>query len=388
MNTTIPLGALEPLDDGESHPPETTALADDTGRSSSSKGHVPKTPYESRSIETIQAWAPDFWNQSDEDLLRTWTVPEHEGDSVELEELSPPSSQSVVPAFQAAIKAEAPGGHKSLKSKKSSFRIKSEQKTAFIHFWRIFTYSTWTDQILLVTATIAALATGVTMPIMNVVFGRVFQKLSSHAQGGSVAEAQVSFMEGINQCVMYLVYIFIARLILEYISYLGFRMSSLRISAAMRLEYMTNLFQQPVSVLDSLPPGQTAAIITITASILQMGISEKLGQFVQAVSLILSSLIIAFLYSWDLTLVTGSGLVLIVLVYTITTPIMVRIMNAVQEADIKASTIASEIFSSIRMVSACGAQHKMAERYNRWVIESQRRGLAMSPVAAVQQAPG
>lgn len=168
----------------------------------------------------------------------------------------------------------------------------------------------------------------------------------------------------------------------------GFRMSSLRISAAIRLEYMRCLYEQPVSVLDLMPPGQTAAIITITASTLQFGISEKLSSFLQAVSLVTSALIISLLFNWRLALVTGSGLVLVISVYGVTTPVLVRIMNRVQNAEIKASTVANEIFSSIRMVSAFGAEKKMMKRYESWIQESRRRGMRMPPIVACQQAPG
>jgi ATP-binding cassette, subfamily B (MDR/TAP), member 1 len=165
-------------------------------------------------------------------------------------------------------------------------------------------------------------------------------------------------------------------------------MSSLRISAAIRLEYIKCLFRQPVSTLDVLPPGQTAAIITITASVLQAGISERLSAFLQSVSTVLSALIIAMRYSWSLTLVTSSGLILITAVYAVTTPFLVKLLNQVQHADIQASTTANEIFSSIRMIAACGAENKMAKRYAGWVDESRRRGLKMSPLIAMQQAPG
>jgi len=165
-------------------------------------------------------------------------------------------------------------------------------------------------------------------------------------------------------------------------------MCSLRISAAIRLEYMKCLFGQPVSTLDVLPPGQTAAIITITASVLQVGISEKLSALLQSLSAVTAAFIIAMCYSWSLTLITSSGLVLIVAVYGITTPFLVRLMNEVQHADIQASTAANEIFSSIRMIAACGAESKIAKRYGRWVDESRRRGLKMSPLIAAQQAPG
>lgn len=151
---------------------------------------------------------------------------------------------------------------------------------------------------------------------------------------------------------------------------------------------MKCLFGQPVSTLDVLPPGQTAAIITITASVLQMGISEKLSALFQSLSTVISAFIIALCYSWSLTLITSSGLVLIGIVYAITTPFLVKLMNEVQHADIQASTAANEIFGSIRMIVACGAETKIAKRYAKWVDESRRRGLKMSPLVASQHAPG
>ena len=165
-------------------------------------------------------------------------------------------------------------------------------------------------------------------------------------------------------------------------------MISIRISAAMRLAYMKALFKQPISVLDVLPPGQTAAIITITAGILQIGISERLSMFLQSTSLVITALIIAFLESWLLTVVTLSGLFFITVFYGATMPFLVKMLKEVEHADRMSSGIASEVFSSIRMVAACGAESKMAKRYASWVEESRRRGLKMSPLVAIQQAPG
>lgn len=54
-------------------------------------------------------------------------------------------------------------------------------------------------------------------------------------------------------------------------------MVGLRISAKLRLAYLKALFSLPVSVLDTLPSGQTSNTITTTANVLQVGISEKLG---------------------------------------------------------------------------------------------------------------
>ena len=77
-------------------------------------------------------------------------------------------------------------------------------------------------------------------------------------------------------------------------------------SAAIRLHYLKSLFGQTIHVLDSMPPGAAAGTITSTANTLQMGISEKLGTFVEFLALIIAAIIIAFTYSWLLTLVTSS----------------------------------------------------------------------------------
>ncbi|KAK4245200.1 hypothetical protein C7999DRAFT_43225 [Corynascus novoguineensis] len=224
------------------------------------------------------------------------------------------------------------------------------------------------------------------MPLMNIIFGRMVGSFTGYF-GEDAATTYDMFKSAISTCALYLVGLFFIRLALDYVAYMGFRTCSMRISAAIRLDYMKALLAQPVSTLDVLPPGQTAAIITLTAGTLQTGISERLSSLLQAASTVVSAFIISMSYSWSLTLITASGLVLIIITYLATTPFLVRRLNEVQHADIQASTTANEIFSSIRMVAACGATEKMAARYAKWVDESRRRGLKMSPIIAIQQAP-
>lgn len=165
-------------------------------------------------------------------------------------------------------------------------------------------------------------------------------------------------------------------------------MSSIRIAAKIRIAYLEALFKQPISVLDTLPAGQTAFIITVTGNILQLGISEKLSMFIQSVTLVVAALVIASYYSWLLTLVTSSGLLVIVVFYFFSIPPLIKKWKEVEVADKMASSVASEAFGSIRIVVACGAEQKMANMYAGWVEEARRRGHMMSSIVAIQQAPG
>ncbi|KAF7872412.1 hypothetical protein EAF04_003333 [Stromatinia cepivora] len=264
--------------------------------------------------------------------------------------------------------------------------ISAEYKLALSHFRRIFSYTNRNGKLLLLAAGGASIFTGITLPLMNVVFGELVGDFSRFYNPDS-DETKEMFTQAINQNVIYMLYLFLGRLLLDYVAVLGFRMVSIRISASMRITYLNALFRQPISVLDTLPSGQTASIITITANILQLGISEKLSTFIQSMSLIFSALIVAFYYNWLLTLVTSTGLIFIIAFYLYTIPRLVKMLKQVEEADQVSSSIASEVFSSIRMVVACEAEGKMAKRYAAWVKESRRRGLLMSPLVAVQQAP-
>ncbi|KAI1114225.1 ABC transporter-like protein [Nemania sp. NC0429] len=252
-------------------------------------------------------------------------------------------------------------------------------------FSRIFTYSTWTDRLYLCLSVIAAIGAGAALPLMAIIFGQLIGRIAS-IRAITAQEVQDEYRDLISKYVLYLVYLFIGRFVLGYIATLGFRMMSLRISSSLRLAYVKALLELPVSLLDTQPPGQIAAIITTTANTLQTGISEKLAIVIQTLSLLATALIVAYIHSWKLTLVTSSGLLLITICYCITIPFLVRNMKQVEDANINASAVASETFASIRMVAAFGAELKVVERYRKWVDEASRRGLRLSGIIAIQQA--
>ncbi|KAI0967564.1 ABC transporter-like protein [Xylaria arbuscula] len=253
-------------------------------------------------------------------------------------------------------------------------RIKG-YKRSLGDFLRIFSYSTWKDRLFLCLSVAAALGAGAAFPIMTIIFGQLIGSIAS-VRGNTIHQAQDEYRHLISQ------YVFV----LGYIATLGFRMLSLRISSALRLAYIKALLELPVSLLDTQPPGQIATIITTTANTLQIGISEKLATVIQTLSSVVTAFIVAYTHSWKLSLVTSSGLLLITICYCITIPVLVKNMKQVEDANIKASAVASEAFASIRMVAAFGAERTMVERYREWVDEASKRGLRLSGTIAVQQA--
>ncbi|KAK8020126.1 abc transporter transmembrane region protein [Apiospora arundinis] len=262
-------------------------------------------------------------------------------------------------------------------------KLKPEREAKFADYTRIFTYAKKWDFPLMVVGALAAIGTGVTMPLMNVIFGRLVGTFNAYFTPNS-PQSQSAFEATINKFALYIFGLFIARWGLHYISKFSVRMIGIRMSAAIRLHYLRCLFGQTIHVLDSMTPGAAAGTITTTANTLQLGISEKLSTFIEFMSTIVASLIVAFITNWAVTLVTASVVLFILLTVSILLPFIIKAQSRQTEAETQSSAIASEAFGSIRMIAACGAEMRMAKRFNVWAEAAKRHGRRMSPLMAAQ----
>ena len=161
-------------------------------------------------------------------------------------------------------------------------------------------------------------------------------------------------------------------------------MIGIRLSAAVRMHYLRHLFGQSIQVLDSLAPGHAVSTITSTSNVLQMGISEKLGVFVEYSALIVSALVVAFTFNWELALVTSAGIMAIILCVGILFPLTVKGQACQAESETAAAAIASEAFGGIRMIMASGAEQHTAEKYGELVDETNRHARSISPITSFQ----
>ncbi|KAJ0121413.1 bc transporter [Diaporthe amygdali] len=256
--------------------------------------------------------------------------------------------------------------------------VQVEREAVWGDYFRVFTYAKRWDFVLMVGAALASLAGGVTTPLMNVIFGRLVGNFTSFGTPGS-STTQAQFERQLNfQCLLMFI-LFLARFTFNYVSKFCFRLIGIRISAAIRLHYLSCLLSQTVHVLDSMPPGAAAGTITSTANVLQIGISEKLGTFLEFASCIVASIIVAFTFSWQVTLVTSSVVLFIGLAVGILVPFIIKGTSRSTEAETKAGAVATEAFSGIRMVYACGAQKRMGDKYSSWVVEAKKHGMYTSP---------
>ncbi|KAL5043629.1 hypothetical protein BDW71DRAFT_210141 [Aspergillus fruticulosus] len=227
-----------------------------------------------------------------------------------------------------------------------------------------------------------AMGSGTALPLMNIVFGNLVGDFNAYfIPDSGVTKSQFNAAPS-----LFLIYLFIAKFILTYVYMLCFRVISLKASSSLRLSYMSSLFSQPVSKLDTISIGSVTNTITSLSNTMQQSVSDRLAILFQSVALLIAAYAIAFRYSWALTLVVSSAILFVVLAFSVTIPIMVSGQRSVDLADEQHASIASEVFGSIRTVFSLGAEGPLSRKYSEWVDEARRRGRRMAFVTGLHLA--
>ncbi|PTB65292.1 P-loop containing nucleoside triphosphate hydrolase protein [Trichoderma citrinoviride] len=261
-------------------------------------------------------------------------------------------------------------------------KARPQRIASFKDYTRVFQYATKWDFLAYAAGVLASIGAGITLPLMNVVFGNFVGSISDFTSVAS--QSQDAFRKKADKLSLYMFALFLGRLGLNYINKFAFRMIGIRISSAIRLHYLTALLGQSIHVLDSMPPGYATTTITSTSNVLQLGISEKLGVFFEYNATIVAAIIIAFTRNWALTLVTSSAILFIALTVSVLLPLIVKGHGRISEAEAKSSAVASETFASIRMIAACGAEARMVRKYGISVEEAKKHAQRTSPFISLQ----
>ena len=308
-------------------------------------------------------------------------IPADVGDTVEAKPL-----EKVIAGGTAGADAviEVPEG---LEEKKDDDKkTKQEPKANLGNFFRVLSFASPLDWMLTALGFVCAIGAGVTMPLMQIVFGNLVGAFNGYFIPGS-GTTKDAFLATVNQNALYIVYLFIAKFVLAYGSMFAFRMISVRVSATLRLAYFDALLAQPISELDKYPPGEATNSITTSTNTIQIGISDKLALLVQSTALVIAAYAIAFKYSWQLTLVSSSSMLFILVVFSVIVPPFIRKCRVCEKIEGEASGIASEVLGAIRTVLALGAGGQLRSRYARLLEDARKSALKASPLVAGQFAP-
>ncbi|KXT01145.1 hypothetical protein AC578_10904 [Pseudocercospora eumusae] len=220
---------------------------------------------------------------------------------------------------------------------------------------------------------------GAMLPIMNVALGRLVETFEKHAQEDRSRMSRDDFRGDVNRLALWVVYIFVAKLILSFVSKYAFQHVGLVLAAELRKAYFTALLNQPVHVVENLRPGAAVYALTEVVTSVQNNIANKVEILAECIGLIVSAYAVGFAHSWALTLASTSLVLLTFVCYGIIGPRVNKLDRAITKTNSSAAAESSNALRSIRVVKSLGAEEAIIARYSHWNRIARQYGQRKSP---------
>ena len=129
------------------------------------------------------------------------------------------------------------------------------------NYWRILAHSNAHERLLLVIALSASVGSGVPLPLMNIIFGRLVGNFNGYfAENSTTTEAEFRHSVASNSLIF--VYLFIGRFILGYAATLCVCIAAARTTSNLRKAFLESLLRQEVSHFDKQGSGSAATQVT------------------------------------------------------------------------------------------------------------------------------
>uniref|UniRef100_A0A8C6UZX2 ATP binding cassette subfamily B member 1 n=1 Tax=Neogobius melanostomus TaxID=47308 RepID=A0A8C6UZX2_9GOBI len=253
----------------------------------------------------------------------------------------------------------------------------------FIFFGQ-FRFANGTDIMLIIVATLAAIVSGVQLPLMCLVFGDMTDSFIDASRSEYMNrfwfEVLVCF-DSLRHFVLlsftdisYAIYYSImgaAMLVSGYLTISFWTIAAGRQVKRIRKLFFHAIMQQEIGWFDVNETGELNTRLTDDVYKIQEGIGDKVGLLLQAMSTFVASFIIGFIQGWKLTLVILS----VSPVLGIAAGLFGKVSLLKQTAYAKAGAVAEEVLSAIRTVFAFNGQDKEIKRYKVNLEDAKNMGI-------------
>jgi ATP-binding cassette subfamily B (MDR/TAP) protein 1 len=249
----------------------------------------------------------------------------------------------------------------------------------------LYRYASRNDLIIIVVASICAIASGAALPLMTVIFGNLQGTFQSYFTPGTTMTYD-EFTSELGSMVLYFVYLAIGEFVTSYVATVGFIYTGEHISAKIREHYLESCMKQNIGFFDKLGAGEVTTRITADTNLIQEGISEKVGLTLSAVATFVAAFVIGFISFWKLTLILISTVVALMLCMGTGSKFIVKYSRQNIAAYAQGGSIAEEVISSVRNAIAFGTQDRLAKQYDTHLIRAETFGFKLKSTLGVMVA--
>ncbi|XP_044971224.1 ABC transporter B family member 4-like isoform X1 [Hordeum vulgare subsp. vulgare] len=232
-----------------------------------------------------------------------------------------------------------------------------------VSFMGLFRHADGKDQLLMLVGTVAALANGMTTPLMTVFFGDVLDAF------GGATDANV--LHRVNKVVLNFVYLGIGAAVISFLQVSCWTITGERQATRIRSQYLKSVLRQNISFFDvEMTTGQVVSKISGDTVLVQDAIGEKVGKFQNLVAAFLGGFIVGFVKGWILSLVMLAFVPPFVLAAGVVAKVLSKISRRGQASYNNAGNIVEQTIDAIKTVVSFNGEKKAIMSYNKLIHKS------------------
>ncbi|KAI3440989.1 uncharacterized protein J3R85_003036 [Psidium guajava] len=225
--------------------------------------------------------------------------------------------------------------------------VKKKSDPTGLPFYKLLKYADVLDWTLMALGTVGSVVHGMAQPVGYLLLGKALNAFGSHI------DDKEGMVKALKKVVPYVWYMALATFPAGILEIGCWMYASERQTARIRLAFLRSVLSQEIGAFDTeLSGGKVIAGISTHMSVIQDAIGEKLGHFLSCFATFVSGALIAFICSWEVSLVTLFVVPLILLIGATYTKKMNSISAAKMVCLSEATTVVEQSISHIKTVFA------------------------------------
>ncbi|CDP05479.1 unnamed protein product [Coffea canephora] len=246
---------------------------------------------------------------------------------------------------------------------------KEEEVADKVPYYKLFSFADRADYVLVLVGTVAAVGSGICLPLMQVILGEMINSF-----GETLDRKQV--VHEVSKVSSKYVYLALGSGVASFLQVACWNVTGERQAARIRSLYLRSLLMQDIAFFDKeISTGEIIERISVDTITIQDAIGEKVGKFIQVSASVSGGFIIAFIKGWLLSLVLLSSIPPLILASSAMTIQLAKRASQGQAAYSVAATVVEQTLSSIRTIAAFTREKKAIVEYGNSLNTAYKSGV-------------